>query len=141
MRQWIAAYLRRKTATVYAGIRLEALIALRVRKSRLLSRPTAWQRSSAYCIVRIISCPQGWQMRTTCAVAMLFVLAMLQLANAQEQTASPTPQPAVPSPSNSSGTLIGLHPTSRDFRVPRSYWKNPFSPYTPTTVDPAVTVN
>jgi hypothetical protein len=43
--------------------------------------------------------------------------------------------------SNSSGTLIGLHPTSRDFRVPRSYWKNPFSPYTPTTVDPAVTVN
>lgn len=37
--------------------------------------------------------------------------------------------------------MIDLHPTSRDFRVPRSYWKNPFAPYTPTTVEPASIMN
>jgi outer membrane protein len=37
--------------------------------------------------------------------------------------------------------MIELHPTSRDFRVPRSYWKNPFAPYTPTTVEPASILN
>ena len=37
--------------------------------------------------------------------------------------------------------MVDLHPTSRDFRVPRGYWKNPFAPYTPTSVEPAVTEN
>src|SRR5277367_282314 len=63
-----------------------------------------------------------------------------QFALGQQAGAAPPPVTA-PSPSNSPGTMIDLHPTSRDFRVPRSYWKNPFAPYTPTTVDPAVTTN
>src|SRR5277367_5669499 len=63
-----------------------------------------------------------------------------QFALGQQAGAAPPPVTA-PSPSNSPGTMIDLHPTSRDFRVPRSYWKNPFAPYTPTTVEPAVTEN
>ena len=59
---------------------------------------------------------------------------------AQQTGAAPAPTGAA-SPSNSPGVLIDLHPTSRDFRVPRSYWKNPFAPYTPTRVEPATTMN
>jgi outer membrane protein TolC len=60
---------------------------------------------------------------------------MPQSAAAQQQAAS------APSLTNAPGAMIDLHPTSRDFRVPRSYWKNPFAPYTPTTVEPASTMN
>ncbi len=69
------------------------------------------------------------------AVACLLLSTLPQTASAQQQPVS------APSPTNSPGTLVDLHPTSRDFRVPRGYWKNPFAPYTPTTVDPAVTTN
>ena len=59
-----------------------------------------------------------------------------------QQAAPGTPAETVPaSPTNAPGSMIDLHPTSRDFRVPRGYWKNPFAPYTPTTVDAAVTTN
>ncbi len=69
------------------------------------------------------------------AIACLLLNSVSQVAFAQQQPA------AAPTPSNAPGSLIDLHPTSRDFRVPRSYWKNPFAPYTPTTVDSAVTTN
>jgi outer membrane protein TolC len=64
------------------------------------------------------------------------------LCSAAPPTAFAQQQPAsAPTPTNAPGAMIDLHPTSRDFRVPRSYWKNPFAPYTPTTVDPVVTTN
>jgi len=69
------------------------------------------------------------------AIACLLLSTISQTVFAQQQPAS------APSPTNAPGALIDLHPTSRNFRVPRSYWKNPFAPYTPTTVEPAVTVN
>ncbi len=69
------------------------------------------------------------------AIGCLLLSTVPQAAVAQQQPAS------APSPTNAPGALIDLHPTSRDFRVPRSYWKNPFAPYTPTSVAPAVTVN
>jgi outer membrane protein TolC len=58
-----------------------------------------------------------------------------------QQTGAPPAPTTAPSPTNAPNGLIDLHPTSRDFRVPRGYWKNPFAPYTPTTVDPAITMN
>src|SRR5271163_2084410 len=64
-----------------------------------------------------------------------------QTGAAPAQTgAAPAPVSA-PSPANAPGSMIDLHPTPRDFRIPRGYWKNPFAPYTPTTVEPAVTTN
>jgi len=65
---------------------------------------------------------------------------MQSLAIGQNTGAAPVPT-AAPTSTNAPGALIDLHPTPRDFRVPRGYWKNPFAPYTPTTVDAAVTVN
>ena len=59
----------------------------------------------------------------------------------QSAVAATAARSAVPTPTNAPGTMVDLHPTSRDFRVPRGYWKNPFAPYTPTTVEPAVTEN
>lgn len=79
---------------------------------------------------------QGFRrLQAGAAVACLLLSTLPPTAAAQQQPAS------APSPANAPGTLIDLHPTSRDFRVPRGYWKNPFAPYTPTTVEPAVTVN
>jgi outer membrane protein len=74
------------------------------------------------------------------AIACLLLSTMPNFAVAQN-TGAPAAPTATPSPTNAPGSLIDLHPTSRDFRVPRSYWKNPFAPYTPTTVDAAITVN
>jgi outer membrane protein TolC len=79
---------------------------------------------------------QGFRrLQAGAAVACLLLSTLPQIAVAQQQPAS------APSPSNAPGTLIELHPTSRDFRVPRGYWKNPFAPYTPTAVDPVATAN
>ena len=69
------------------------------------------------------------------AIACLLLSTVPQSAYAQQQPAT------APSPTSAPGTMIDLHPTSRDFRVPRSYWKNPFAPYTPTTVEPASIMN
>jgi outer membrane protein len=75
------------------------------------------------------------QLQAGVTIACLLLSTLPQSARGQQQ---PT---GSPSPTNAPGTLIDLHPTSRNFRVPRSYWKNPFAPYTPTTVEPAVTIN
>jgi outer membrane protein TolC len=48
---------------------------------------------------------------------------------------------AAPSPTNAPGTMTELRPTGRNFLIPKGYWKNPFAPYTPTTVAAAVTTN
>ncbi len=69
------------------------------------------------------------------AIAGLLLNSVPESAMAQQQPST------APTPTNASGSLIDLHPTSRDYRIPRSYWKNPFAPYTPTTVDPATTMN
>jgi outer membrane protein len=74
------------------------------------------------------------------AIACLLLSTGSEFAVAQQTGAAPVPV-AAPSPTNATGTLVDLHPTSRDFRVPRGYWKNPFAPYTPTTVQEAVTTN
>jgi outer membrane protein len=74
------------------------------------------------------------------AIACLLLSTVPQSALGQQTGAAPAPVSA-PSASNAPGTMIDLHPTSRDFRVPRGYWKNPFAPYKPTTVEPAVTEN
>jgi len=76
------------------------------------------------------------------AIFCLMLNTMQSLAFAQNAASAAAPSQVVPAtPTNAPGSMIDLHPTSRDFRVPRSYWKNPFAPYTPTTVDPAVTTN
>src|SRR5271170_2369474 len=80
------------------------------------------------------------KLQAAAAIGCLLLSTAPQLAFGQQTGAAPAPVTA-PSPSNTPGAMIDLHPTSRDFRVPRGYWKNPFAPYTPTTVDPAVTVN
>ncbi len=87
-------------------------------------------------------------LQTAAAIATLLLSSAPQYATAQQEAAppspsqtSPPPQTAVASATNAPGTMVDLHPTSRDFRVPRGYWKNPFAPYTPITVDPATTVN
>ena len=74
------------------------------------------------------------------AMSCLLLSTMPNFAIAQNTGAPPAPT-AAPSATNAPGSLIDLHPTSRDFRVPRGYWKNPFAPYTPTTVDAAITTN
>ncbi len=74
------------------------------------------------------------------AIACLLLTSSPELALAQNTGAAAAPITA-PSPTNAPGTLVEMHPTSRDFRVPRGYWKNPFAPYLPTSVDPAVTNN
>src|SRR5271165_5765621 len=74
------------------------------------------------------------------AIGCLLLSTAPQFAIGQQTGAAPAPVSA-PSPSNAPGTMVDLHPTSRDFRIPRGYWKNPFAPYTPTTVAPAVTMN
>src|SRR5271168_4482930 len=75
------------------------------------------------------------QLQAGAAIACLLLSSVPPSAAGQQQPAT------APTPTNASGTMTDLHPTSRDFRVPRSYWKNPFAPYTPTTVEPAVTEN
>jgi outer membrane protein len=75
------------------------------------------------------------RLQSGAAIACLLLSTVSQSGFAQQQ---PT---TAPSPTNAAGTMIDLHPTSRDFRVPRSYWKNPFAPYTPTTVEPASIMN
>ncbi len=79
-------------------------------------------------------------LQTGVAIASLLLSSLPEVAIAQNTGAAPAPA-AAPSPTNAPGALIDLHPTSRDFRKARGYWKNPFAPYTPTTVDPAVTTN
>ncbi len=74
------------------------------------------------------------------AIAGLLLSSAPEIAGAQQTGAPPAPV-TTPSPTNTPGALFDLHPTSRDFRVPRGYWKNPFAPYTPTTIEPAVTEN
>jgi outer membrane protein len=83
------------------------------------------------------------RLHSAAALACLLLGTLPHDAAAQQQTpAAPVPpQVGTPSATNAPGAVFDLHPTSRDFRVPRSYWKNPFAPYTPTTVDPAVTAN
>jgi len=79
---------------------------------------------------------QGFRrLQGSAAIACLLLSIVPQSAFAQQQAAT------APSPTNAAGSMIDLHPTSRDFRVPRSYWKNPFAPYTPTTVEPASILN
>src|SRR5271170_1927753 len=80
------------------------------------------------------------KLQAAAAIGCLLLSTAPQLAFGQQTGAAPAPVTA-PSPSNTPGAMIDLHPTSRDFRVPRGYWKNPFAPYTPTTVEPAVTEN
>src|SRR5271170_3059174 len=80
------------------------------------------------------------KLQAAAAIGCLLLSTAPQLAFGQQTGAAPAPVSA-PSPSNAPGTMIDLHPTSRDFRVPRGYWKNPFAPYKPTTVEPAVTEN
>jgi outer membrane protein TolC len=74
------------------------------------------------------------------AIACLLLSGAPEFASAQQTGAAPAPVTA-PSPTNAPGSMFDLHPTSRDFRVPRGYWKNPFAPYSPTTIEPAVTSN
>src|SRR5271170_586217 len=80
------------------------------------------------------------KLQAAAAIGCLLLSTAPQFAVAQQTGAAPAPVTA-PSPANAPGSMIDLHPTSRDFRVPRGYWKNPFAPYTPTTVEPAVTAN
>src|SRR5271167_4602928 len=68
-------------------------------------------------------------------------IACLLLGSAPPSAVAQQQPVAAPSPANAPGSMVDLHPTPRDFRIPRGYWKNPFAPYTPTTVDPAVTTN
>ncbi|AXC14433.1 Outer membrane protein [Acidisarcina polymorpha] len=75
------------------------------------------------------------------AIACLFLSTVPQLAIAQQSAPTDSAQAVPPSPSNARGSMTDLHPTSRDFRVPKRYWRNPFAIYTPTQVDPAVTMN
>src|SRR5271156_567987 len=87
------------------------------------------------------------RLQAIAAIGCLLLSTAPQYALAQQTGAAPAqtgaaPAPvSAPSPANAPGSMIDLHPTSRDFRVPRGYWKNPFAPYTPTTVEPAVTTN
>ncbi len=74
------------------------------------------------------------------AIACLLLSTVPQSAAAQQTGAAPAPT-GVPSPSNTPNSLIDLHPTSRDFSVPRGYWRNPFGPYIPATVESPITIN
>lgn len=68
-------------------------------------------------------------------------IACLLLGSAPPSVFGQQQPPGAPTPSNAPGTMVDLHPTPRNFRIPRGYWKNPFAPYTPTTVAPTVTMN
>src|SRR5271163_1468596 len=87
------------------------------------------------------------RLKAVAAIGCLLLSTVPQYAPAQQTGAAPAqtgaaPAPVnAPSPANAPGSMIDLHPTPRDFRIPRGYWKNPFAPYTPTTVEPAVTTN
>jgi outer membrane protein len=84
---------------------------------------------------------QGFRrLQAGAAIAFLLLSTVPQSAAAQQTGAAPAPT-GVPTPSNAPNSLIDLHPTSRDFSVPRGYWKNPFGPYIPTTVESPITVN
>ena len=80
------------------------------------------------------------QLRIHAALGLLLLGTAPDFTMAQQTGAAPQPVTA-PSPSNAPGGLVDLHPTAHDFRVPRGYWKNPFAPYTPIQVEPAVTSN
>jgi len=87
---------------------------------------------------RVASENSGFRkLQSGAAIACLLLSTAPQFAQAQATAAPATPAPVgTATATNAPGTMVDLHPTSRDFRVPRGYWKNPFAPYTPTQVDP-----
>ncbi len=80
------------------------------------------------------------RLQAVAAIACLLLSTVPQSAAAQQTGAAPAPT-GVPTPSNAPNSLVDLHPTSRDFSVPRGYWRNPFGPYIPATVESPITVN
>src|SRR5271154_4104050 len=89
---------------------------------------------------RANECNSPRRLQAVAAIGCLLLSTAPQFAVAQQTGAPPAPT-AAPSPANAPGSMIDLHPTSRDFRIPKSYWKNPFAPYTPATVEPASIMN
>ncbi len=80
------------------------------------------------------------RLQAVAAIACLLLSTVPLSAAAQQTGAAPAPT-GVPTPSNAPNSLVDLHPTSRDFSVPRGYWRNPFGPYIPATVESPITVN
>jgi outer membrane protein TolC len=92
--------------------------------------------------VRTENHKSGRGMQAGTAILCVLLSTMQNFAIAQDAASAAAPSRVVPAtPTTAPGSMLDLHPTARDFRVPRGYWKNPFAPYTPTTVEPAVTTN